>query len=156
MEPRIAQETTNGYEVDLEKVNRAAKKVGLFETFYVPPTPEESSYLKRKGLTVLQWRLLTLYKSMFDQELQIRKQEQQLRQTGERIRCNGLCFKQKMLNNEEIAEHVFAEWANRIGINHLYNNSLGEDVHEICFKVFSNSSGRNVYQRFVGILKMLK
>lgn len=156
MEPRIVLET-KGYEVDLEKVNRAAKKVGLFETFYVPPTAEETKYLARKGLTVLQWRLLTLYKRMFDQELQLQKQEQDLLQSGKRgVTCNGLCFKQKMLRNEAVAEAVFAEWANRIGINHLYSDSLGDDVHDITFKVFNNSSGRDVYQRFVKILKLLK
>ena len=198
MEPRIGRQEngTITYEVDLGKVNRAVKKAGLTEQFYVPLSNEEGCVCARKGLSVLQWRLLNLFKHMFDQELDIASEEYDLNFCGFKnpIRRTGLSFKQKMLKNEEIAEKVFSEWANRIGVNHLYNLSLRGDTYEIhscnhsivtCIdsneeigyvqddevteplcrrgvlislsnEGLSNSSGKNVYQRFVQLLKSLK
>ena len=199
MEPRIGTKS-QGYEVDMEKVNRAAKKAGMFEMFFNPPNEEEYNYLLRKKLTILQWRLLCLFKKMLDQELIFRKQEQQLISCENKIHSTGLSFKQKMLENETIAEVVFSEWANRIGISHLYNLSLMGDENEIqrtghcittCIDDFErkivknkykhesyaivepvakrgkvvsvnlennirNTSGKDIYQRFCEVLRILK
>ena len=171
------------FEVDLERVNLAYQKMGLSESLYKPLNDEQIDYLKRKKLTVLQGRLLYLFKQMLDDELALRDEESRLN-SGERILIAGLNFKSKMLKYEEIAEAVFAKWAGRIGISHLYNLSLQQenDIHSrnhelyVCIDAYDdfdeeispgviapiaqealhNTSGKTIYERFLAVLKSLQ
>ena len=168
------------FEVDLDKVNQAYRKSGIMEKMLEPLNEAQMKYLQEKELTVLQGRLLYLFKVMFENELEERE-----------IRTAGLSFKSKMLKYARVAEVAFKQWCGRIGVAHLYHSSLscGEDeismVHRdvlACFDAaeltfrddevtcfseekgtvakislgcLSNSSGKTVYQRFVNLLRTL-
>ena len=143
------------YQVDFEKVKSAFKKSGLLNKLWEVPTAEEYEHLCNKGLTVLQWRLCGLYKKMFADELTLCKEEYEENGYGRKVKVTGLSFKEKMLQNPEIAEEVFAHWSSRIGVNHLYSLTLGDDVHQLTRRSFVNSSGLSVYQRFRNLLMIL-
>ena len=146
------------YQVDLEKVNRAFAKVGATNKLLNAPTEEEFRYLCRRQLSVLQWQLRELYKIMLDEELLLCKDEFETMGTGRRVYTSSGHLKDRMNQNAEIAEKVFANWAKRIGVSHLYAESLGADaseVHDVLHRVYNNSSGLNVYERFDKLLRSL-
>ena len=128
MEPRISAKP---YRIDRQVVDHAAQRVGLVET---APCEEERTYIQNKGVTIFQWRLLKLFKFMFDQELQRCRQVQELQgwiSMKDRVRYSGMTFAQRMTYNEEIAEHIFKEWANMLGIDSLYRSSRKADKDDI-------------------------
>ena len=127
MEPRLSET----YEVNQEMVDTAARRVGYD---YCEPNEVEKAYFEGKGLTILQWKLLKLFKFMFDQELQRCRQIQDLQGwhgEKDRVRFSGLTFCQKMTQNEEIAESIFKSWATNLGIRHLYDISRKGDENDI-------------------------
>ena len=148
--------TPQMFQVDMDKISRAFAKLGARAKLYNAPTETEYKYLTRKGLTVLQWRLRELYKLMFDEELAIRRTESELL-GGKQVQHVG-SLRTRMNNNYEVAEEVFAHWASRLGINHLYAESLCADpsnCHEILHRNYHNSSGILIYDRFDRLLKRL-
>ncbi len=151
-------EENEGYEIDYNKVNRAFRKIGAEELLFNPPTEAQYNYLCHKKLSVLQWRLLELFKLMFDEELRLCKDEYDVSGVGTPIRTLGGHLKDRMNNYPQIAEEVLSHWANRLGINHLYADSLGTDhcdVHELHGKIYKNSSGVTVYERLYVLLRKL-
>ncbi len=116
--------------VQKKKAQRAAKKVGMSPQLflsrkskdYVRPSKEEKTYCRQKNLTIFQGRLRALFRLMLEQQLEEEAMKRDLNGHG-RVVCHGVTFKRLMLSNDEIAESVFSEWANRIGIAHLYHDA---------------------------------
>ena len=202
MEPRLESKVL----IPKKKAQRAAKKAGMDPNLlcsrknqrYVHPTKEEKAYCRKKNLTVFQGRLRSLYKVMLDNRLAEESLKVDLIGKGRTVVTSGLHFKELMLRNSAISEAVFSEWANRIGITHLYYMSHFGDQNEIstqnhsfltCIDTFQNElvynekdesyevveplekpgmvvsvvtgrlvdcSGKNVYERFVDVLRTLR
>ena len=130
-EPQMIAEEVNPKKTVLvlkQKAQRAAKKVGMSPKLffsrkskdYVRPSKEEKAYCRQKSITVFQGRLRSLYRLMLEQRLEEEAMERDLNGHG-RVVCHGVTFKRLMLSNDVIAESVFSEWANRIGVAHLYH-----------------------------------
>ena len=150
---RRTEENMEMYEIDLTKATRAMKRLGLSEFFFEALPEREYERAQELGLSVLQWKLYKSFRKMLGEELLSIKMEKDLE--GQHFRVYGLSFKQIMDMYPDICEDVFGEWALRLGVNHLYADSLGADVHELTGHVFKNSSGKSIYERFVTLLKKL-
>ena len=182
MEPRLeTQNDTVSLLLDLEKVTKAFQAANIFSKLYEPPTEADFEYISRKGLTVLQWRLLNLYKKMLDDELIIYKEE--CANKGKpRVHTSGLCFREKMIKFSAISEKVFQTWAERLDIQFFYRKLLIANLSDsICFEQwaqnsekraefydelqnveedsepihFVNYSGNDIYKRFNSLLRIL-
>ena len=143
------------YELDAYHLNRAFKKVGAHNKLTAGLKDEEFQDAMNKGLTVIQWKLLWLFKTMFYDEYDDQKSYFAETGLGEDVKGTTGSFKQKVLSNPNISEKVLIAWAHNLGISHLYTESLGSDVHDIRFHVFENSSGMTVYDRLYAMIRVL-
>ncbi len=143
------------YELDAYHLNRAFKKIGHHSKLRDALSDEEIQDASQKGLTVIQWKLLWLFKTMFYDEYDDQKSYYAETGLGEDVKAKTGSFRQKTLANHDISERVLIAWAHNLGISHLYTESLGSDVHDIRFHIFENSSGMTVYDRLYAILRIL-
>ena len=142
------------YELNRDKIARAFRKVGMLDYWQNELSAEELRHAVKRGYSILQWKLLRYFRKMLDDELLMYKQEQETE--GRFVQTTGLTFKQLMIKFPEISDAVFGQWAMRFGINHLYAHSLGDDRDDLRGKIFFDSSGRSVYERFESVLRLLK
>lgn len=152
MDSNDGRQTEKMEMIDLTKATRAMKRLGLFDFFSKALPEREYERAQELGLSVLQWKLYKGFRKMLGEELLSIKMEKDLE--GQHFQIYGMTFKQIMDAYPDICEEVFGEWCLRMGINHLYANSLG-DIHEFPGHIFKNSSGKSVYERFVTLLKKL-
>ena len=142
------------YELDPKKVERAFRKVGMLNYLKESISIDEQNEARRKGFSDFQWKLLEYFKRLLYEELDLYKQEQAV--AGVYVRLSGYTFEQKMEIFSQIAESIFAEWAMRLGINHLYAHSLGEDLTDLRRRIIFDGSGKSILERFYSILHLLK
>lgn len=141
------------FEVDLSRVARAFRKIGMMDYWQQDLSEAEKTLSRRKGYSAFQWKLEKAFRKMLDEELYLYKLEQEAK--GKKICTYGLNLRKLTNCFPRISEKVFCEWAMRIGINHLYAYSLGDDLRELRGRIFQNSSDHSIYDRFECILHHL-
>ena len=143
------------YQLDNKKVMRAFIKMGLKTFFETKLSEAQIAYATENGLTEFQCKLHYLFKQMLAEELRQCKEEFECGLYDKPVLYAGLTLSERMLQNPEIAENVFGDWAMRLGVNHLYADTLGMEKHQLHGVIFKDSSGRNVYERYLSVLKVL-
>jgi len=118
-----------------------------FEKFMTVTELEEEK-AKEKGITAWQWKLRELYREIFDQEFILFREAQELR--GNFVSISGLTLQERMDRYPTIAELALKNWAEKLGLLHLYKIGINPD--EAVGKLFTNSSGQTVYERFFELL----
>ncbi len=139
--------------VDKSKVDRTFRKLGMVDFLKRDLSDEEVAISKKKGYTPFQWKLIKGFHKMLDDELYLLRLEHDF--SDKNVHTSGYTLRQLMNRYPNIAETVFEEWAMRIGINHLYARSLGEDLTELKGRVIKNGSCCSVYKRFTEIVHRL-
>ena len=149
----MVDELDGSYELDRNRIARAFQKVGMLD-FWKQSLPKcEIKLSERRGYSILQWKLLRCFRKMLEDELYQYKLEQETQ--GKFIKTYGLSLKQEVNNYPDISEHVFCEWAMRVGINHLYAVSRGSNIQDYMGRIIQDDPGLRVYERFDSILHLL-
>ncbi len=149
-------------EVDLLLVNDALRRKGMSKLRtkelkgldrqvvldrMIQLTEGEKEYIGKKNLTPLQFKLRVLMDKMLSDVLWEEKEQKEL--YGGKMKVSGLSFKGRMLHYPTLAEKIFCEWAEVLGI--------GERYHSVTppYDVGFSNENPSVYKRFCAVLTIL-